>query len=177
MEYQTFKDKVGIRFDIVEGELVESPSGLFTVSTTYQENSIYLNKLTRQAMLVIEKGSYIGRSYKLRLSDCTSLWTTWLDSNKGSNYYNVYKTMGNRDFMVWFRAGMCSYFETQPFVKINTDSLQEGDCLVYSFNDIIDSHVGIYIADDKILHHLPNKFSSLDFVDRSKIKGAYRYAK
>lgn len=177
MEYQTFIDKVGIRFDIVEGDLVESPSGLFTVSTAYQENTIYLNKLTKEAMLIIAKDSYIGRTYKLRLSDCTSLWTTWLDNHFGSNYYYIYKTISNKDFMLWLKQGMCSYFESQPFIKVDVNDLIEGDCLVYSFNNIIDSHVGIYISSDKILHHLPKKFSSLDILDRSKIIGAYRYAK
>jgi hypothetical protein len=176
MEYNDFKDKVGIRFDIVEGDLVESPSGLFIVSESYQEDSIYLNKLTKQVLLIPSKNHYIGRMYRLRLSDCTSLWTMWLDANKGTDYYHIYKTISHRDFMNWMRMGMCHYFEDQKFEKVSVDSLEEGDCLVYSFNDLIDSHVGIYIANDKILHHLPKKFSSLDQLDRTKIIGAYRYA-
>ena len=146
------------------------------MSEQYADNTIYLNKLTKKALLIIPKDSYIGLDYKLRLSDCTSLWTQWLDAHKGSHYYDIYKAMSHRDFLAWMRAGMCSYFDTQPFTKITDMSLlEEGDCLVYSFNSLIDSHVGIYIADDKILHHLPKKYSSLDYVDKSKILGAYRY--
>jgi len=176
MEYQNFSDKVGTRFDIVNGDLVESPSGLFIVSETYQNNTIYLNKQSKKATLIVEMSKYIGRPYKLRVSDCTSLWTQWLDANKGSSYYQIYKAMPHREFMAWMKAGMCSYFESQPFTKVTSDNLVEGDCLVYSFNDMIDSHVGIYINENKILHHLPRKMSSLDILDRSKILGAYRYA-
>ena len=52
MEYKDFIDKVGMRFDIVEGELKESPSGLFIVSETYKPFSIYLNKQTKQLMIM-----------------------------------------------------------------------------------------------------------------------------
>lgn len=176
MEYQDFSNKVGKRFDIVNGDLVESPSGLFIVSETYQNNTIYLNRQANKATLIADMSIYVGRPYKLRISDCTSLWTQWLDKHKGTSYYQIYKTMPHRDFLAWMKAGMCSYFETQPFTKINVNELIEGDCLVYSFNNLIDSHVGIYIDSDKILHHLPRKMSSLDILDRSKILGAYRYA-
>ena len=175
--YQDYENKVNTRFDIVHGDLVENTNGQFVVSYQYQENTIYLNKLNKTAYLIIPKDSYIGLDYRLRLNDCTSLWTKWLDAHKGSHYYDIYKAMSQREFLKWMKAGMCSYFDTQPFIKITDyNTLVEGDCLVYSFNDIIDSHVGIYIEDDKILHHLPRKFSSLDYLDRSKLIGAYRYA-
>ena len=52
MEYKDLIDKVGMRFDIVEGELKESPSGLFLCSTTYQPYTIYLNKQTKQHSII-----------------------------------------------------------------------------------------------------------------------------
>jgi hypothetical protein len=53
--------------------------------------------------------------------------------------------------------------------------LQEGDCLVYECYPNIKNHVGIYINSQKILHHIPQKLSSLDTLDNSLIIGAYRY--
>lgn len=179
LEYKDYENKIGVRFDIVAGDLVENPQGQFIVSYQYAENSIYINKLTKTVGLVIPAGSYIGRDYQLRLNDCTSLWTEWLDKRKGTNYYQIYETLSNRDFATWMRVGMCSYFESQPFTKITDyDTLQEGDCLVYDYAGIgnVSSHVGIYIADNKILHHIARKYSSLDVLDKSKILGAYRYA-
>jgi hypothetical protein len=175
MEYKFFEERIGKTFDVIEGELVESPSGLFTVSTVYSKNSIYLNTMTKSVVLIPETGSYIGQPYKLRTSDCTTLWTRWLDAEFGTEYADVYKNLSHRDFLAWLKGGMCLYFESQPFKRISDGNLQKGDCLVYSFNNRIDSHVAIYLGNERILHHLPKKLSSEDTLDRSKIIGAYRY--
>jgi hypothetical protein len=177
LDYKIYIDKIGLHFDIVNGDLVESETGPFVVSEEFKENTIYLNKLTKTVSLIIPKDSYTGRTYRLRNSDCTTLWCRWLDTHKGSNYREIYKNISNKQFVGWMKAGMCPYFDAQPFQKITDYTLlQESDCLVYSFNNLIDTHVGVYIPEDKILHHLPRKFSSLDILDRSKILGAYRYA-
>lgn len=175
LNYQEFEQKVGVRFDVVEGDLVESPTGPFVVSYNYEINTIYINKLNKTAVVIPDKSSYIGKEYALRFNDCTTLWTQWLDSHKGSNYAEIYKKMGHREYYHWMKSGLCAYFETQPFIKVDVNELEEGDCLVYSYNNSIDSHVGVYIANDKILQHRPKKYSSLDALDKSKILGAYRY--
>ena len=175
--YKDYENKIGLRFDIVNGDLVESETGQFVVSDQYLENTIYLNKLTKTAALITPQYSYVGNFYQLRLNDCTSLWTRWLDEHKSSHYYDIYKSMSHRDFHAWMKAGMCSYFETQPFEKITDyNLLQEGDCLVYSYDGVVNSHVGIYLPQDRILHHLARKYSCIDNLDKSKILGAYRYA-
>lgn len=175
MEYKDYYNKIGLRFTIVNGDLVESETGEFLVSETFQDNCIYINQLQKFAVLITAPNSYIGLPYKLRTYDCTTLWTKWLDSHKGSDYVNVYKRMPHREYYAWLKQGMCAWFDTQPFTKVDPQLLQESDCLVYSYNGTVDSHTGVYIEDNKILHHLPKKLSCIDTLDRSKILGAYRY--
>jgi hypothetical protein len=175
MEYKDFTDKVGMRFDIVEGELQESPSGLFTVSETYRPFSIYLNKQTKQAMIIAPESSYLGRSYGLKKRDCITLFAQWLDEHFNSSFGNIYQKLSHRDFMKYYKGGMSLWYEDNNFQKIES-SLIEGDCIVYAYRPAVISHVGIYLNESKILHHLPEKLSCIDQLDTSKILGVYRYA-
>lgn len=177
MEYSTYIDKIGYRFDIENGDLVESPSGLFTVSTTYAENTLYLNKLNKSAILIPAKETYVGRLYKLRYSDCITLWAEWVDDHLNTNYSLKYKQLGKREFVEWTKAGPGSLLQADNYFKVDVDNLLFGDTLVYSYDGVATNHIGIYLGDNKILHHVPNKLSSLDNLDTGRILGAYRYAK
>ncbi len=174
MEYQDLVDKVGMRFDIVEGELRESPSGLFLCSTTYQPYSIYLNKQTRQYSIIAPNSSYLGRKYQLRKRDCITLIAEWLDNNYSSNFSDYYYRFSNKQFVYYYKNGMSLWFEDNGFQKVN--DYQEGDCLVYKYREAVISHAGIYLNNNRILHHLPDKLSCIDAVDSSKVLGIYRYA-
>lgn len=174
MEYNYLINKIGARFDIVAGELQEDPSGLFVVSEIYQPFSVYLNKQTKQAMIVAPESSYLGRAYKMGNRDCITLVAQWLDEHYGSSFGNIYRTTSHIDFMKYYKGGMSLWYEDNLFEKVTT--YVEGDCLVYAYKPAVISHVGIYLNDGKILHHLPGKLSCVDVLDESKIIGAYRYA-
>ena len=66
------------------------------------------------------------------------------------------------------------WHEDNGFQKVS--DYQEGDCLVYKYREAVISHAGVYLSNNKILHHLPDKLSCIDAVDSSKILGGYRYA-
>ena len=107
---------------------------------------------------------------------CISLVAEWLDDHNGTDFLSGYYNMSNRDFLRYYKSGMRLWYEDHGFKEVN--NLQIGDCLVYGdsvTNLIPNNHIGIYVSKDKILHHLPGRFSSIDTIDYSKIIGCYRY--
>lgn len=173
MDYQYFKDKIGSRFDIVQGELVETLEGMFLVTDQLQNYSIYINKKEQSANLISPKSSYIGRSYGLRQADCVAICLMYLDNNHGTKFMERYKATPNKVFYQYYIKGMGLWFEENGFTKVDTPEI--GDMLVYANTPDAISHVGVYIKPNKILHHLPNKFSCIDDIEKEKIKGIYRY--
>lgn len=174
MEYKDLQDKVRVRFDIVEGELVESPSGLFIVSKTYQPYSIYLNAHQETFTVIAPEKSYIGRKYRLRISDCITLFAEWLDDNTGSAFGNIYQNLTNKEFYKYYCSGMCYWYLDNGFTEKQV--YEHGDVLVYAHAKGIISHVGICIDGDKILHHIPNKYSCLDLIVPEKVIGVFKNA-
>lgn len=173
MDYQYFANKLGAKFDIVNGELVESVNGLFIVSDKYTDYVIYLNKLTKTASIVAPQKSFLGRSYRLRHLDCITLFAEWLDDHYGSTWGNIYNKLSNREFYRYYKSGMSLWYEDNGFTQV--EKPKHGDCLVYAYKPKVISHVGICLDGDKILHHLPYKLSSIDSIEPDKIIGVYRY--
>lgn len=173
MDYQYFADKIGAKFDIVEGKLTESENGQFTVSETFGNFVIYLNKLNKTANIIVPQKAYVGRSYRLRYTDCITLFAEWLDDHYGSGFGNIYTKLSNKEFYRYYTAGMGLWYEDNGFTKVT--SPETGDSIVYEHAPNVISHVGIYVGDDKILHHMPKKLSCIDSLDYSKIIGIYRY--
>ena len=175
MEYSDFADKIGKKYNIVNGELVESDTGEFTVSETFNEYTVYLNKLTRNVSIVAPKASYIGRQYKLRGNDCARLFAEWLDNNYNTNYIDYYNKLPIREFYKYHKTGMREWFLDQKFTEITVTDMQVGDCLVYRNNKEVLLHVGICVSPGKILHHIPSKLSCIDDINLDSVLGVYRY--
>lgn len=176
MDYEYFANKIGTKFSLVRGEFVESQNGIFTSSFDFAQYSIYLNKQTKTWIPIAPAKSYLARHYALKRSDCISLVAEWLDDHNSTDFLSGYYNMRNRDFLRYYKLGMRLWYEDHGFKEV--DSLQIGDCLVYgdSVTDTIpNNHVGIYVDNNKILHHLPGRFSSIDNINYSKIIGCYRY--
>ena len=176
MDYEYFANKIGTKFALVRGEFVPALNGEFTASFDFAQYSIYLNKQTRTWTPIAPTKSYIARSYILKKSDCVTLFAEWLDDHRGSNFGNIYNNISNKEFFKYYRSGMGLWYEDNGFTKVNNPIV--GDCLVYgdSINGKIPlNHVGVCVADNKILHHLPGTFSSIDTIDYGKIIGCYRY--
>jgi len=173
MDYQYFADKLGVKFDIVEGELVESETGQFTVSETFGDFVIYVNKLAKAVNIIAPQKAYVGRHYRLRRTDCITLLAEWLDDHYGSDFDNIYKKYPNRSFKKYYEQGMSLWYEENGFTKVATP--ERGDCIVYAYAPNVTSHVGVYLGNNKILHHLPGKLSSIDTIYSDNILGIYRY--
>jgi len=174
MEYQDFIDKIGTRYTITEGDLVESVTGEFVVSETFAINTLYLNRLNKTCSLITNKDSYIGKPYKLRETDCVTLVTGWLDNNLNTGYTKIYSNTSRKDLLKYLSDGMATWFEINGFTKITLDKIKVHDCIVYSYDDIVNNHIGVCVEDNKILHHIPKKLSCIDIIDNNKILGVYR---
>lgn len=176
MDYEYFVNKIGSKFSLVRGEFVENQNGEFTVSLNFTQYSIYLNKQNKTWAPIAPVKSYLGRAYILKRSDCITLFTEWLDDHVGTSFGNIYNNISNKEFIRYYKSGMRLWYEDNGFKEIGIPTT--GDCLVYgdSINEVVPiNHVGVCVGDNKILHHLPGRFSSIDTIDYSKIIGCYRY--
>lgn len=179
LDYDLYKDKSGTRFAIVNGDLVEDPSGALIVSNTLVPMSIYLNSSTKTASLVIPRNQYIGREYKLRANDCITLCAEWLDSNKqlDKSLVKYYANLSNAKVIDLLRTGLVDFLVEVGFHTVNTADATVGDLLLYNYKPegVTYAHIGVYLGNEKILHHIPKKLSSIDTVDGTQILGVYRY--
>lgn len=176
MDYEYYLNKLGNRYSLIRGEFVEDPQGLFVASTEFKQYSLYLNKQTKQCIPIAPEKSYLARKYVLKRSDCITLFTEWLDDHYGSTYGNIYNSISNAEFIRYYRAGMRLWYEDNNFTEVSVPRV--GDCIVYadSINQVIpNNHVGVCVENNKILHHLPQRYSSIDDIDYNKILGCYRY--
>jgi len=176
MKYEDYINKIGLKYNIVEGKLVEDPdNGVFTVSTTLAYNTIYLNKFNKTAELVTHPNSWIGRTYKFRKSDCVTLAADYYDSIHNTDLSRWYKNFSHEKWFEYYKIGMSKWFTDHNFIEVPKENLKDYDFIVYSYNDRAYSHIAIYLGNDKILHHLPQSLSCYDNLDRTKILGVYRY--
>jgi hypothetical protein len=176
MDYDFFTNKVGKRFSLVSGLLVEDDLGLFTVSYTFNQYTVYLNKQQKTWAIIAPQKSYLARAYVLKRSDCITLFTEWLDDHLHTSFGNIYNTISNKQFLKYYKSGMRLWYEDNNFCEVATPKV--GDCLVYAeaVTEVIpNNHVGVCVENGKILHHLPGRLSSIDTIDHSKILGCYRY--
>ena len=176
MDYEYFANKIGTKFALVRGEFVENKEGDFTVSLNFAQYSIYLNKQNRTCIPIAPTKSYLARQYVLKKSDCITLFCEWLDDHAGTKFGNIYDNISNKEFLKYYKSGMRLWYEDNNFTEVSIP--QVGDCIVYtdSINNIVPiNHVGVCVDNDKILHHLPRRFSSIDTIDYNKIIGCYRY--
>lgn len=173
MDFQDFVDKLDQKYDIVEGELVPLETGCLTVSYQLNPYTVYLNKIQKSISIVVPEKSYLARKYLLRKTDCVTLVNEWLDDKYGTKYLEAYLKTKNREFYRYYNEGMRYAYLDYGFTEV-TEAIV-GDVLEYAYQPGIVSHVGIYLGDEKILHHLPYKLSSIDNLDRTKVTGIYRH--
>jgi hypothetical protein len=174
MEYSEFVNKIGVKYDIVSGVLTQSETGPFTVTETLNSCCIYLNKSAKTVQLIVPDSMYIGKKYALRHSDCVQITMRWSDENQGTKLLEVYKTTPHKIFYEYYMRGISDWFIDNNCILQTVPNI--GDFIVYEYQPGAKSHIGICVAPGKMLHHMPNKLSSIDTIDTSKIIGIYRYA-
>lgn len=177
LKYTDYYNKVGIKYSIVNGDLVEDEqNGIIVVSDYIKDYSIYVNKLTGEAKLVIPKNSYVGKIYKLKVDDCITLSLRWADENKNTNFQGIYKQLKAKKFVEYYNMDLSNTLLdkhlTGNYTFREVSNLELGDFIVYK----LENHLGVYLGNGKILHHLPKKLSCIDNIDSKDIIRIFRYA-
>lgn len=176
MDYNTLESKIGTKFSIVEGYLLEDTNGQFTVSYDLVPYSIYLDRVNKTYTVLAPRKEYIGRVYALRRNDCANLFAEWHDGHFGTSFLNTYNNLTHRQYLEIFNGGMSKWFLENGFAQVTEP--QHGDCMVYDFRSdakLLRNHVGIYLEGHNILHHISGRLSSIDPVLDSRVIGYFRY--
>lgn len=175
MNYSDLKDHENDLADIVDGSIVLSPNGFLTISRTIGNYVAYINDTDQTVIPIVPPDEYRGQQYKLRKRDCVTLVGRWLDEYYGTQLLQVYTGARNSKFTRYFFGDFADWFIENGFAVVTTP--QHGDVIFYQYSDKrVINHVGICIDGNKILHHMPNTYSSLDQLDSSRILKVLRYA-
>ena len=170
LSVEYWKDHIGEKADIVSGDVVLAEDGFLTVSSSPKQNSLYVNLVDNKVQLIIPKDDYRGREYRFYRQDCARLCAQWLDAeyDNGAVAYvdavslRAYRELGMYGFTS--RLGAINMFEVEG-------PPQHGDMILYGRV----GHAGICLDGDKILHHLPFKYSSIDKIEDDQILGIFRH--
>jgi len=102
-----------------------------------------------------------GREFVHGVVDCYTLVRDWYQQERGLVLPDFTRTWG------WWDRGESLYeanFATCGFVECA--DLQPGDALLMQIGTSpVPNHAAIWMADDTVLHHLPNRLSSRDPLD------------
>jgi proteasome lid subunit RPN8/RPN11 len=101
----------------------------------------------------------IGREWAWAVSDCWTLVRDWY-AERGTALPD------------WRRPARASEFEAAPmfeglwaeagFQQIDPADMQEGDAVLMAIGNARLNHVGVYVGDQQLLHHLRGRLSSRD---------------
>lgn len=163
-------EHLGEKVDIVEGELVLSPDGFLTVSASLNMNVLLVNKWEDCVTPVVPSTEFRGRSFKYRSKDCAHLYAEWSDRKLGTSLLPVVRSMSRRDYTERTPFHLEDWLLNNGFTKV--DEPAYGDLVLLRYVN----HVGAYLGDGKVLHHLKDKYSSIDTVELNELQGVYRHA-
>lgn len=168
MDFYFWKNNIGLKADIKEGNVVLSEDGFLSVSNKPTQYSVYVDELRSSVSLIIPKSDYRGRLYKLFESDCVTLSAEWFDNYFKTDTLGYLSNISPEEYRRLWGAGFKDHLKTLGFVKQNKIP-DKGDVIYYGRPN----HIGICLGDNKILHHLPRKYSCIDEIDPTKLGDVY----
>ena len=97
----------------------------------------------------------LGREYEFGVSDC---WRLVID------YYETIGISIKRDHFEdnWWEKGLNYFddlFQHYGFEEVIDGSIQKHDGLLFNIRSSIPNHCGVYLGNDKFLHHAENRLS------------------
>jgi len=116
----------------------------------------------------------MDREFIAGAQDCLTFCTDWLYKNKGI------KVPRQPHTEAWFVEGkdyMSELYESWGFEQLNSNELEIGDVVMFCIRSEVVNHLGIYIGDGQVAHHLFNRLPSVDQLGKWKgyIKRYARY--
>jgi hypothetical protein len=164
-------EHIGSKVDIVNGDLQLSDDGFLTVSTHPFLGALYVDKVSQLATPIPGRDDFRGRLFKYRTNDCATLYAEWSDHEFGTDLLAKVKSMSRKEYLERTPFNLSNWLLANGFSQV--EQIERGDLLLLNYFN----HVAAYLGDDKVLHHISGKYSSIDALDSSAIIGAYRYAK
>jgi proteasome lid subunit RPN8/RPN11 len=104
---------------------------------------------------------YVGRQFVMGMVDCYTLAQDFYKREFGIEL----REYARRD--EWWKHGENLYaenFAAEGFVQV-TGEPRRGDAILMQLRSKVPNHVGIYIGDGKVLHHIYTRLSSIDLYD------------
>lgn len=173
---QELKADIGEKYTIKEGILVKDSLGEFTVTDKLIDgNIVYIGngKIT-----VISNNPFIGLPYDMRYQNCVGLVASYLNTVQGSvDYIKLVKSIPIKKIIYYFNNPISPFLEELGFSLIALEDIKPNDIIVWQYNGLATSHIGAYLGENKLLHHIPNKLSCIDTIDlnSNKVLGIFRY--
>lgn len=102
---------------------------------------------------------YIGRQFSFGIVDCYSLVRDWYQRE-----WNITLDDFNRRDRFWERGEnlYVDNYKSQGFRQVPKDEMQYGDLILMQLGSDLPNHGAIYIGDQRILHHVQARLSSMD---------------
>jgi hypothetical protein len=178
-QYHKFINTLGSRYNIVSGKFVLDDNGEFLVTNRLLgTGTIYLDTKL-ETYTVLSDNPFVGLPYILKSQNCAILTAKYLDYAKkdGVGYEKLMKSIPMRRLIYYFRNAVNPLLESIGFVAVDVKDIQLYDIIVWQFNKTATSHMGVYLGDNKMIHHIPSMISCIDTIDLNspKVLGVYRY--
>ena len=115
------------------------------------------------------KAPLIGRTWVWGVNDCWSLCRDWYEQELGIKLRDWDRPNDPNEFIKNPMFNGC--YEKTGFRELTQEEdLEKGDLLLMSINSSGLNHIGVYLEEQTVLHHLQNRLSSRDLLDEWLLK-------